>query len=54
MSILHIAITESADEETRRRACEALKAAGIEVYRAWIERTPFDGWEDEETVRPEA
>lgn len=42
MSILHIAITENADEATRERACEALEAAGVAVYRAWIERTPFD------------
>ena len=41
MSILHIAITD-ADEDAQRRAVEALQAAGIEVYRAWIERTPFD------------
>lgn len=53
MSVLHIAITDG-DEDTQRRACEALQAAGIEVYRAWIERTPFDDWEDGEAVRPEA
>jgi hypothetical protein len=54
VSILHITITDGADENTRQRACEALQAAGIAVYRAWIEKTPFDDWEDEENVRPPA
>jgi hypothetical protein len=41
MSNLHIAVT-GADEETRRRAVEALEAAGIDVYRAWIEPNPIE------------
>jgi hypothetical protein len=41
MSYLHIAVTGAA-EETRRRAVEALGAAGIEVYRAWIEPSPLE------------
>lgn len=45
MNVLHIAVTE-VGEDTQDRAVRALQAAGIEVYRAWIERTPFD---DEET-----
>jgi hypothetical protein len=36
-----IAITE-ADEDTQRRALDALSAAGIEVYRTWFEPDPFD------------
>ena len=39
MSILYIALTD-ADQGTRQRACEVLQAAGIEVYRAWIEPSP--------------
>lgn len=42
MSILNIAVTANVDESTRQRAVEAHQAAGIEVYRAWIEKTPFD------------
>ncbi|PRX95587.1 hypothetical protein [Allonocardiopsis opalescens] len=44
MSILHIAITGAGDtpeeaERTMERAVEALRAAGIEPYRAWVEDT---------------
>lgn len=51
--ILHVAITDVAGD-TQERAVKALQDAGIEVYRAWTEKTPFDNWEDEETVRPSA
>lgn len=46
MSNLYIAVT-GADKDVQARAVEALQAAGIEVYRAWIEHTPFDDPEDE-------
>lgn len=39
MSNLYVAIT-GADKDVQRRAVEALQAAGIEVYRAWIEPNP--------------
>lgn len=45
MSILHIVVTE-VNEDTQEHAVKSLQEAGIEVYRAWIEKTPFD---DEET-----
>jgi len=38
MSNLYIAVT-NADKDLQTRAVEALQAAGIEVYRAWIEPT---------------
>lgn len=42
MSNLYIAITSVDDDPTiEQRAVDALAAAGIEVYRAWIEPTPF-------------
>lgn len=51
MSILHIAITDT-DEDTQRRAVEALQAAGIEVYRAWIEPNPIELAEAKEREVP--
>ena len=41
MSNLYIAVT-GADKGTQRRAVEALQAAGIEIYRAWIEPSPIE------------
>lgn len=41
VSILHIAVTE-ADRDTERRALEALQAAGIPVYRSWVEPNPLE------------
>jgi hypothetical protein len=35
MNVLHIAVN-GADEDTYRRAVEALEAAGIEVHQAWL------------------
>lgn len=41
MSNLYVAVT-GADEDTQRRAVAALEAAGIEVYRSWLEQTISD------------
>lgn len=41
VSNLYIAVT-GADKGTQRRAVEALQAAGIEIYRAWIEPSPIE------------
>lgn len=41
MSVLHIAITEGTPD-LERRAVEALTAAGLDVYRAWIEPNPIE------------
>jgi hypothetical protein len=49
LSILHIAVT-GADKDTQRRAVEALQAAGVEVYRSWIEPGPGELAEAEHGV----
>ena len=44
MSNLYIAITGADDDPTvQQRALAALEAAGIEVYRSWIQETPSMG-----------
>lgn len=52
MSILNIAVTDG-DQDTRRRAVEALQDAGIEVYRAWIEPNPLELAEAKEREVPD-
>jgi hypothetical protein len=52
VSILIIAVTDG-DDDTRRRAVEALRDAGIKVYRAWIEPSPLELAEAENREVPD-
>lgn len=45
MSTLKIVVSD-ADQETERHALEALRAAGIEVHRSWIEPDSAEVFEE--------